>query len=119
MEDVIAKALGHLLSWEVLSLAGGVYFLLVVVKILIGQEVKDKPLINRLLFVAPFLVCVGVAFVPGMFSEVSTWGGALRMGLWTGGVSIFYHVFLKFLLGDKIRKAMSDRVASLIGKGSP
>jgi len=117
MEQAITTALGRLLGWDVLSLAGGIYFLMVALKVVLGNELKDKPLVNRLLFVAPLVICVGIAFIPGMFEDVTTAGAKVRMGLWTGGVSMWFHLILKFILGDKARAAIAGKVNSLIRKG--
>jgi len=117
MEQAIATALARLFGWDVLSLAGGIYFLMVGLKIMLGEETKDGPLINRLLFVAPFLFCIGLAFLPGMFEDVTAAGAKLRMGLWTGGLSMFYHLIIKFIFGDKARAKIQGKVSSLIEKG--
>lgn len=117
MEQAIGTALARLFGWDVLSLAGGIYFLMVGLKIMLGDEVKDHPLVNRLLFIAPLAVCAGLAFIPGMFEDVAAAGAKLRMGLWTGGLSMFYHLIIKFILGDNARAKIQGKVRSLIGKG--
>jgi len=113
----IGAAFGYLFSGPILALAGGVWFLMKLVAVALGDELKDHPVVNRLLVLAPFVLCAAIAILVPDAVPGDSIGARVPLGLWCGGLSVLFHVVLaKLILGDKKARSLDAALRRLVKK---